>query len=144
MTDFNEDFLVESLATTHQITSDSGPYRAHYDNLHRGLDEIDDILHEQNRELDLEIARDSYIELCISGRVMDDPLFLYSPQRPDEELHLLQEAEDTHIDFGTSYDRTVPVEVIGHDYRSLDLSVPTFDSFRREAVRALEDIQEEP
>jgi hypothetical protein len=141
MKDFDEDSLIDSLAATYQITSDSGPYRAHYENLHSGFDEIDEILLEQEREIDLEIARDSYIELCISGRVMNDPLFLYSPQRPDRNL---QEAADTRIEFGTSYDQTVPVEVVGHEYQNFDLSVPTFDSFRREAVRALEEIQEEP
>ena len=143
MKDFDEDSLVESLTTTHQITSDSGPYRAHYDNLHPGFDEIDEALQE-NAGLDLEIARDSYIELCVSGRVKDNPLFLYSPQSFEEDLQFLQETADIHVEFGTSYDQTVPVEVVGHEYQNFDLSVPTFDSFRREAVRALEDIQEEP
>lgn len=142
MTDFDEDSLADTLKASHQITSDSGPYRASYDRLHSGLDEIDELL-EYERELNLEIARDSYLELSITGQITENPLYLYTPSQ-DEGLESLQEVENVRIDFGHSYDQIVPVEVVGHEYQSFDLSVPTFDSFRREAVRVLEDIQEEP
>lgn len=134
-----EENIEEMVEEVYQITRQMDSYRINYEDLHPGFDELD--AHFRNRDVHVEIADDSYLNLCNNGEMdPNTPLELYTPVT---ETNLSDIETDIQLHFGRVYDQTVPVEVIGHSYENLEISVPTFNSFRREAARVLDSLKEE-